>query len=141
EPDGSLFAAGASAPTEKYTITAAAALRQITAIRLEALPDERLPGGGPGRGPKGDFFLTGIKLKVTPRASGATQPATKPSSVDIPFASAQADVEAADGRAAGAIDDRDDTGWSAGATSAAAHPISAIFVPKSPIVCGEGATL
>lgn len=36
----------------------------VTAIRLEALPDERLPGGGPGaayyEGRKGDFFLSEI---------------------------------------------------------------------------------
>ena len=46
----------------------------ITAIRLEALPDERLPAGGPGRiyyeGPKGDFFLSEMTLSVG-RQAGA----------------------------------------------------------------------
>ena len=57
-----------------------AGLAGITAIRLEGLPDDRLPKDGPGRiyyeGPFGDFFLS--KLTVTPqrtRQRGASQTA------------------------------------------------------------------
>jgi hypothetical protein len=39
----------------------------VTALRLEALPDERLPAGGPGRayyeGRKGDFFLSEVTAR------------------------------------------------------------------------------
>ncbi len=39
----------------------------VAAIRLEALPDERLPAGGPGRayyeGRKGDFFLSEVRVR------------------------------------------------------------------------------
>jgi len=42
----------------------------VTALRLEALPHESLPGGGPGRGmimsPDGDFFLSEVRLKAAP---------------------------------------------------------------------------
>ena len=40
--------------------------RPITALRLEALPADRLPDRGPGmtyfEGRKGDFFLSELKL-------------------------------------------------------------------------------
>jgi hypothetical protein len=40
----------------------------VTALRIEALPDERLPAGGPGRayyeGPKGDFLLSEFALSA-----------------------------------------------------------------------------
>ena len=49
-------------------------MKGITAIRLEALPDDRLPNRGPGRvyyeGPFGDFFLSEIRLS----ADGKTVP-------------------------------------------------------------------
>ena len=42
--------------------------KKITAIRLEALPDKRLPAGGPGaayyEGRKGDFFLSEVTARV-----------------------------------------------------------------------------
>ena len=48
------------------TLQFANAPRGITAIRLEALPDDRLPAHGPGccyyEGPKGDFFLSEFTL-------------------------------------------------------------------------------
>lgn len=41
--------------------------KPVTAIRIEALPDERLPAGGPGaayyEGRKGDFFLSEVEAK------------------------------------------------------------------------------
>ena len=40
----------------------------VTALRLEVMPDERLPAGGPGRafyeGRKGDFFLSELQAKL-----------------------------------------------------------------------------
>jgi mono/diheme cytochrome c family protein/roadblock/LC7 domain-containing protein len=39
-------------------------LRGISAIRLEVLADEKLPGGGPGRGPGGNFVLTEFQVEA-----------------------------------------------------------------------------
>ena len=51
----------------------------ITALRLEALTDDRLPGYGPGRcyyeGRKGTFFLSEVKVKT---ANGIKIPISKP---------------------------------------------------------------
>ncbi len=52
-----------------YTFTTETDLRGVTGIRLEALADTRLPEGGPGRGERGEFELTGIEVKIAPRAT------------------------------------------------------------------------
>ena len=80
QPDNSVFASGDITKSDLYELRFRSELRGITAVRLEALPDERLPRHGPGmayyEGPKGDFFMgefqisaQGIPLKF----SGATQ--------------------------------------------------------------------
>ena len=64
--DGSIFARGDTSKHDVYKFEFTNLPKNITSIRLEALPDERLPKGGPGRayyeGPKGDFFLSEISL-------------------------------------------------------------------------------
>jgi hypothetical protein len=66
ERDGSILASGDQSKRDMYTVSLRSSVRGITAIRLEALPDERLPRGGPGRvfyeGPAGDFFLSELRL-------------------------------------------------------------------------------
>src|SRR5262249_50661719 len=64
QPDGSVLV-GARAPGEEtQTIEGTSALARVAAVRLEALPDARLPGGGPGRGTDGGFFLSGVDLEA-----------------------------------------------------------------------------
>ncbi len=75
--DGSVKIAS-GAKTDTYTIEVPAKdLGQpglegvpLRAVRLDVLPDESLPGHGPGHG-DGNFVITGISAKVTP-PSGAT---------------------------------------------------------------------
>jgi hypothetical protein len=61
EPDGTVFVSGDHSKRDVYELSFRTDVKNITAIRIEALPDERLPAGGPGRvsyeGPFGDFFL------------------------------------------------------------------------------------
>ena len=51
QPDGSILASGTNPDRDVYTVVARPGLNRIIAIRLEALPDPSLPGGGPGRHP------------------------------------------------------------------------------------------
>ena len=44
--DGSIFATGDTTKRDVYTLTLDNLPANITTIRLEALPDERLPAGG-----------------------------------------------------------------------------------------------
>jgi hypothetical protein len=59
--DGSILGSGDITKSDTYDLTFRSGLKNITAIRLEALPDESLPAHGPGlayyEGPKGDFFM------------------------------------------------------------------------------------
>jgi mono/diheme cytochrome c family protein len=72
--DKSLFASGAHPANEVYTVTAQLPATQqqgLTAIRLEAMADERLPLGGPGRDPYGNFVLSGIEVLASPASDPA----------------------------------------------------------------------
>jgi hypothetical protein len=99
EPDDSVFVAGDMTKRDVYALTFRGDFTNVTAIRLEALPDERLPRNGPGRiyyeGPHGDFHLS----TITATADG------KPAK----FARATQTI----GNAAAAIDANPQTGWSA----------------------------
>lgn len=57
-----VFVSGDITKHDTYELRLRGDLRNVTAIRLEALPDERLPGNGPGltyyEGTRGDFFLS-----------------------------------------------------------------------------------
>ena len=102
EPDGSIFASGDQSKRDVYTVQLSSRLKGITAIRLEALPDDRLPSRGPGRvyyeGPFGDFYLSEIKLS----ADGKT----------VPLKEATASNPKARKDAGAAIDGDPQTGWS-----------------------------
>jgi mono/diheme cytochrome c family protein len=69
-PDGSVIAAGANPGETIYTIEAVATLPRVTAIRVEALPDASLPGGGPGRDPYGNFQLNGFEVAAGDSSPG-----------------------------------------------------------------------
>lgn len=64
--DQSIFVVGDITKDDTYTLRFPQLPAGTRAVRLEVLPDERLPGGGPGltyfEGPKGDFFLGEFKL-------------------------------------------------------------------------------
>lgn len=67
ENDGIVFVSGDQSKRDVYDLSFETNLKNITAIRIEALPDDRLPARGPGRvnyeGPFGDFFLCEATLK------------------------------------------------------------------------------
>ena len=60
--DKSVLVSGPNPAASTYTVAARAPLAGITAIRIEALPDARLPGGGPGRDPYGNFVLSALTV-------------------------------------------------------------------------------
>lgn len=67
--DGSIYSTGDITKRDLFELTItkdSLGDQPITALRLEALPDSRLPAGGPGRcyyeGRRGDFFLSEVTL-------------------------------------------------------------------------------
>jgi hypothetical protein len=68
--DKSLLASGTVPVSETYTLEVQlpASAAGLTALRLEALADAKLPQGGPGRNPYGNFVLSGIEMKLNGQA-------------------------------------------------------------------------
>lgn len=68
QDDGSVYSSGDQTKSDTYEVTFRTNLRGVTALRLEAMPDDRLPEHGPGRvyyeGPFGDFFLSDLKVEA-----------------------------------------------------------------------------
>ena len=120
ESDSSVFVSGDQSKRDVYTLVFRGNLTGITSIRLEALPDERLPNHGPGRvyyeGPAGDFFLSEVRAL----ADG------KP----VPLAAATASGPNANSASA-AIDGDPQTGWSIDGGQGKAH--SAAFRLGTPL--------
>jgi tetratricopeptide (TPR) repeat protein len=89
----------------------------ITSLRLEVLADSRLPGGGPGWGGNGNFWLNELTLEAATAGSADRAKA-------IPLRSAWADfsqvnsggqgVQGAVGDVRGAVDGKAGTGWAIG---------------------------
>lgn len=123
--DGSILASGDQTKADTYTLNFPLPAERITAVRLEALPDDSLPNRGPGRayyeGPAGDFTLTNF----TAEAGGKPQ---KFSSATESFASGKF-------TAAQAIDDNLQTGWSVSGGQGKAH--QAVFQFAEPVRARE----
>ena len=58
--------------------------RGITAIRLEAIPDPSLPGGGSGRSPNGNFVLSRFSVEAGPADVSQTKPTARFVRIEIP---------------------------------------------------------
>ncbi len=104
--DNVVFVTGDITKQDEYRLAAQPKLKGVTAIRLEALPDSRLPGGGPGmtyyEGRKGDFFLT----EFQPSANG------RPLSISVASQSYAKNAFGANpATAAMAFDGDPQTGW------------------------------
>lgn len=127
QSDNSIFASGDTAKRDEYVITFEPIEFETTAIRLEAMADDRLPARGPGttyyEGTIGDFFLTEIE-------------ATSDSGTKYEFSSASETY--AKNRygsnpvsAALALDGDVQTGWSVHDRQGEQH--NAVFILKDPI--------
>jgi hypothetical protein len=132
--DGIVRAAGDTTKHDTYRLEIAAAERAITAIRLEALPDDTLPARGPGltyyEGEKGDFFLS--EFVVTKGDGDAAQPVAMARASE---SHARNQFSKQSVGAALALDGDLQTGWSAHDRNGERHV--AVFVPEPPIAAGQ----
>ena len=71
QADKSVLVSGANPEAETYQISTTTNVKNITAIRLEAMTDPSLPQQGPGRDPYGNFLLTGIEVEAKSANSSA----------------------------------------------------------------------
>jgi hypothetical protein len=115
EGGDTVFVSGDMTKRDIYNVTYdLGGLSGTTAIRLECLPDHRLPKDGPGRiyyeGPFGDFFLSKVAVKSTRSASEGIP--TRSVSEGIGLSSAGQSFANGNNTAAMAIDDDPQSGWS-----------------------------
>lgn len=83
EQDGSIFVSGPNADRAVYVLNFRPDLPTVAAIRLETLPDSRLPFGGAGRAREnGNFHVSEFNASIVPdNAKGATTPIEISSSI------------------------------------------------------------
>ena len=127
--DDSILASGDQSKSDTYTLTFEKPTGPITAVRLEVLPDERLPKRGPGRvyyeGPAGDFFLSEFTVLVEGK----------------PIALKEASHSFANGgnTAAKAIDGDPQTGWTINGGQGREH--HAVFRLANPLTAPTEITI
>jgi len=137
--DSSVLVEGENPAVDVYEVAADTDLREITAVRLEALTDPSLVNNGPGRSSNSNFVLSEFEVEAV---SLADPTMARP----IKFAVAQADFsqksEGGDFDIAKAIDGTVDgkNGWAI-AGYERHEPRSAVFVPAEPIGFEGGTTL
>jgi hypothetical protein len=72
--DGSILVSGANPDKDTLTLEFSLEKNGWNGIRVEALADASLPGGGPGRSTNGNFVLSEVKLAAAPRNSVGLKP-------------------------------------------------------------------
>jgi mono/diheme cytochrome c family protein len=118
--DGSVLATGPTPDVDRHELVFETSLENVTAFRLEVLPDPALPGGGPGRAPNGNLVLTEFI------ALANEQP--------LAFSSATSDFAQSGFPASQAIDGLANTGWAVDDGSGdLAKPRAATFVLRDRI--------
>ncbi|HWE01383.1 MAG TPA: PSD1 and planctomycete cytochrome C domain-containing protein [Tepidisphaeraceae bacterium] len=126
KPDRSISVDGLNPNTDTYTIVAPAPaeVKEITAVRLEAMIDPKLVGKGPGRSNTGNVVLTRIGLSA---GNGDDIAAAKP----VKFKAASADFSQLGYPIANVIDENIATGWAVAPEIGKPH--AAIFELTEPI--------
>lgn len=78
QPDGSVLASGNNPDTDTYTLSFESIPAGITALRVEAMPDDSFPQKGPGRAGNGNFVLSEFVAKVDSAAASNTSLPNEP---------------------------------------------------------------
>lgn len=73
QPDGVVRAGGTAPDKDTYTLRIPGPQKGLTALRLEALPDDALPAKGPGRAQGGNAVVSGVSARLLPLKSQAVR--------------------------------------------------------------------
>jgi mono/diheme cytochrome c family protein len=125
--DRSVLATGDKPNNDVYELELPIETPGLTAVRIEALPHESLPDGGPGRAPLfsvGDFILTEIE-------AGLVDPDRPEEVRPLKFAGASEDYAEAGHPAELALDGQPDTGWTVKGRTGQPH--AAVFTLAEPV--------
>ncbi|MFK7777998.1 MAG: PSD1 and planctomycete cytochrome C domain-containing protein [Gimesia sp.] len=134
-PDHSLLTSGANPRHDVYEITAHSPLKNITAVRLEALTHKSLPGGGPGRHSNSNFVLSEFELTAISLADPSQQIKVKFKKAIADYSQAGYEIDKAiDGNATG------NNGWAVDGPSRKL-PATAVFIAVTPFGFEQGTEL
>jgi hypothetical protein len=144
--DKSALVSGASPERDVYIVAAKTDLKNITAVRVEAMADASLPKGGPGRDPYGNFLLTGIEAEVESTVSAQSDAKSREISFKNAFVDDQAygiNTRALFGKELGDVATDTPSGWFVNATNDQTErlPRQGVFVAEKPFDADSGATL
>ncbi len=137
EEDGRIHLETPVPPRSTITVTAAVTEGKIGALAVEALPDDKLPGHGPGGNGIGNFILTRIRAVVV---SGGVETPVELSEASATYEQKNWPVAAALTEGVSkVIPGEGESGWAiAGATG---KPQTAIFTLKKPLTMPADAQL
>jgi hypothetical protein len=125
-PDKSILVSGTNPAKDTYTVHGKAALKEITAIRVEALTDTSLPNNGPGRSAGGNAVLSDVEVTIDGKA--------------VKLGTASADFSQEGYPVGAAIDsDKDKTGWAFHPRTGVGH--YAVFDLKEPVTTNGSAAV
>lgn len=122
QPDGSYLAKSKTPKTDSYTLEITGHAHSISALQIEVLPDDSLPGKGPGYNKNGNFVLTGLTATLQRGKN----------SEEIVLHSAKADFEQKGFVAANVLDSDAQSGWAVSGATGKKHTLSVQFA--SPVV-------
>ncbi len=134
QDDGSLLASGTNPNNDRYIFVTRTNLKNITAVRLEALADKSLVKGGPGRAGNGNFALSDFKVTAAPISSDG-----QPIDVELTNARATFEQNKTSLSVASSIDDDPVSGWAVDPQFGKDH--AAAFDFASPVGFDGGTTL
>jgi WD40 repeat protein/tetratricopeptide (TPR) repeat protein len=123
EKDGSIFVTGPNPNRAVYTLKLRTDLPTLTAIRLETIPDARLPQGGAGRYGNGNFHVSELTAAIESGQANAEP-------IPIEFGSAMADFSQDTTDPPKSIDGDPRTRWDTHPRMREPHWV--VFVLKSP---------
>jgi hypothetical protein len=132
--DNSILAGDANPTQDIYEFKVTVAGGPWTAVRLEALTHDSLPGGGPGRHTNSNFMLSEFELVTAPAKDHAQSQAVK-------LARAEADYSQKDYQVAKAIDGVEGNSGGAVDGPTRKQPATAMFVAAAPFGNSEETVL
>ena len=146
--DGAILLSDKNPATDTYELTFSGLPPNVTAFRLEVLPDDSLPNKGPGRAGNGNFVLSEFMVKLLPPTQ---EPEQDVEEIAVPLQNATATYEqtgAAGDNPYGkwavesAIDgDAKGKKWGWAIMEKAGQPNFAVFETATDLTLGEGARL
>jgi hypothetical protein len=125
--DGSFRVGGKNPDKDVYTIKFDATIPKLTHLQIEAMPDEHVGKGGPGRTDHGNFVVTELELEIQGQK--------------VKFTSAEADFSQEGFSPEAAFDGKDNTGWAISGPENLRQHRHAIFKLEKPVALEKSAPI